>query len=183
MAESRSNPNRYPADATYESGPIDDGELALFRETVRRFVATEMVPKDAEWRKQQHVGHQIWRRAGEIGLLCADIPAEYGGMGGSFFHEAVVHEELARHGISGFGVAVHSICAHYPSRNFRTRGSSSRKPPPSRGSRVYSSAIVSPRSPPARLIPQRPPWRSGGRPTCSRRCSMYASSCTAAMGT
>ncbi len=48
--------------------------------------------------------------------------------------------------------------------------------------RIFIDDCVA-RSPPARLIPRRPPWRSGGRPTCSRRCSMYASSCTAAMGT
>jgi acyl-CoA dehydrogenase len=113
MAESRLSSGSHPADATYQSGEVNAEELALFRETVARFVAAEMVPKDPEWRKQQHVGHEIWRRAGELGLLCADIPIEYGGMGGSFFHEAIVHEELARHGISGFGIAVHSICAHY----------------------------------------------------------------------
>jgi acyl-CoA dehydrogenase len=112
MAESSSNPNIYLADAN-ESGEVDAGELALFRGTVRRFVATELVPKDAEWREQQHVGHEIWRRAGELGLLCADIPVEYGGVGGSFFHEAIIHEELARHGMSGFAVGVHTICAHY----------------------------------------------------------------------
>jgi acyl-CoA dehydrogenase len=92
---------------------VEAEELALFRETVAKFVATEMVPNDAAWRKQQHVGTEIWRRAGELGLLCADVPADYGGMGGNFFHEAIVHEELARRGISGFAAGVHSICAHY----------------------------------------------------------------------
>lgn len=91
----------------------DAEELALFRETMGAFIEQEMVPNDAEWRKQQHVGREIWRLAGELGVLCADIPTEYGGMGGSFFHEAIVHEELARRGISGFGAGVHSICAHY----------------------------------------------------------------------
>ncbi|MGH8140318.1 MAG: acyl-CoA dehydrogenase family protein [Steroidobacteraceae bacterium] len=90
-----------------------DEELALFRETVARFVAAEMVPHDEAWRKQQHVGADIWRRAGELGLLCTDVPAQYGGMGGTFQHEAIVHEELARAGMSGFGAGVHSICAHY----------------------------------------------------------------------
>ncbi|HZO22563.1 MAG TPA: acyl-CoA dehydrogenase family protein [Steroidobacteraceae bacterium] len=88
-------------------------ELSLFREAIARFIAAEMTPNDAAWRKQQHVGPEIWRRAGELGLLCADVPAQYGGVGGSFVHEAVVHEELARTGMSGFGAGVHSICAHY----------------------------------------------------------------------
>jgi acyl-CoA dehydrogenase len=72
-----------------------------------------MQPMDALWRSQHHVGRDIWRRAGELGLLCADIPAEYGGAGGDFRHEVVLYEALARRGISGFGQGVHSIVAHY----------------------------------------------------------------------
>jgi len=32
---------------------------------------------------------------------------------GDFRHEAILYEETARRGISGFGQGVHSICAHY----------------------------------------------------------------------
>jgi acyl-CoA dehydrogenase len=88
-------------------------ELAMHRDNVARFVAAEMLPKDALWRSQHHVGREIWRRAGELGLLCTDIPAEYGGTGGDFRHEVVVYEELHRRGLSGLGQAVHSIAAHY----------------------------------------------------------------------
>ena len=96
----------------YES-PWMNEDLALFRETVARFVETEMVPKDPEWRKQHSVGRDIWRKAGDLGLLCLDLPAEYGCGGGDFRHEVVFYEELARRGISGFGQGVHSMCAHY----------------------------------------------------------------------
>jgi len=90
-----------------------DEELALFRDSVARFVEAEMVPNDAQWREQNNVGHEIWRKAGAMGFLCTDIPAEYGGAGGDFRHEAVVYEELSRRGLTGFASAVHSICAHY----------------------------------------------------------------------
>jgi acyl-CoA dehydrogenase len=92
---------------------VSGEELALFRETVAKFIAAEMVPNDAAWREQHHVGADIWRRAGDLGFLCTDVPAEFGGMGGTFAHEAIVHEELARCGMSGFAAGVHSICAHY----------------------------------------------------------------------
>jgi len=87
--------------------------LALLPAAVSRFVEAEMVPNDEHWRQQKHVGHEIWRKAGAQGFLCTDLPAEYGGAGGDFRHEAVVYEETLRRGLSGFGQGVHSICAHY----------------------------------------------------------------------
>jgi acyl-CoA dehydrogenase len=93
--------------------PWMDEDLSIFRDAAARFLDSEMVPNDAQWRKQQHVGKDIWRKAGAMGLLCTDISARYGGVGGDFRHEAVLYEELARRGFSGFGQGVHSICAHY----------------------------------------------------------------------
>jgi len=93
--------------------PWMDDELAIFRDAASRFVETEMVPHEKHWRKQQNVGKEIWRKAGAVGLLCTDVSADYGGGGGDFRHEAVLYEELARRGLSGFGQGVHSICAHY----------------------------------------------------------------------
>ncbi|MBM4192536.1 MAG: acyl-CoA dehydrogenase [Gammaproteobacteria bacterium] len=93
--------------------PWMDEELGLFRETVSRFVEIEMVPNDATWRYQHSVGKEIWRKAGEMGLLCLDLPTTYGCGGGDFRHEVVFYEEQARRGLSGFGQGVHSMCAHY----------------------------------------------------------------------
>jgi acyl-CoA dehydrogenase len=90
-----------------------DDDLIAFRDTVARFVETEMLPHDARWRAQHHVDRETWRLVGQTGLLCLDIPQQYGGGGGDFRHEAVVYEELNRRGISGFGQGVHSICANY----------------------------------------------------------------------
>jgi acyl-CoA dehydrogenase len=90
-----------------------DDDLQIFRDAVAKFADAEMMPQEAQWRAQQNVGKDIWRRAGELGFLCTDIPAEYGGAGGDFRYEAVVYEELNRRGLSGFGQGVHSIAAHY----------------------------------------------------------------------
>jgi acyl-CoA dehydrogenase len=93
--------------------PWLDEDLSIFRNAAARFLEAEMVPNEEQWRKQQHVGKDIWRKAGAMGFLCTDVPAQYGGAGGDFRHEAVLYEELARRGLSGFGQGVHSICAHY----------------------------------------------------------------------
>lgn len=90
-----------------------DDELRMYQQTVARFVENEMLPADEEARKRGHVGRELWRRAGELGVLCSDIPEEYGGAGGDFRHEAVFYEEMGRRALTGLSASVHSIVAHY----------------------------------------------------------------------
>ena len=98
---------------TDHRSPWMDDELEMFRDAARRFVEQEIVPNDDRWRAQHHVDRSIWNKAGEVGLLCTDTPAEYGGVGGDVRHESVVAEEMGGHGITSFGHVVHSIVAHY----------------------------------------------------------------------
>ena len=93
--------------------PWEDADLSMFRQTVARFIQDELEPGDEQARERGNVGLAIWRRAGELGLLCSDISDDYGGGGGDFRHEAVIGEELYRRSLTGMNVAVHSIVAHY----------------------------------------------------------------------
>ena len=95
------------------TSPWMNAELEGFRDAVRRFVDTEIVPNQEHWRKQQHVDRTVWDKGGEMGILLADIPEEYGGSGGSFAHQSVVFEELGYAGDMAFGIHVHAIVAHY----------------------------------------------------------------------
>ncbi|MFC8128265.1 acyl-CoA dehydrogenase family protein [Streptomyces sp. NPDC057302] len=84
-------------------------ELDLLRETTRKFLAAQVTP-DAD----QLVDREVWRKAGELGLLCCSIPEEYGGGGADFDADLAVFEEQARAGDTGWGNFVHSgIVAHY----------------------------------------------------------------------
>jgi alkylation response protein AidB-like acyl-CoA dehydrogenase len=83
-------------------------EHEAFRDTVATFVAAELVPFHAEWEKQQRVPRDVWVKAGAAGLLCPDLPEEYGGYGADWLYNVVVIEELARQGMSGPGFMVHS---------------------------------------------------------------------------
>jgi acyl-CoA dehydrogenase len=96
---------------TYESPWLND-DLRVFRKTVRRFIQEELTPHQARWRQQHRPDVEAWTKAGTTGLLLTDVPEKYGGGGGTFVHEAVVTEELARAGVH-FGSGVHSIVAHY----------------------------------------------------------------------
>ena len=91
----------------------NDEDLERYRDSAVRFIETEMLPDDEAARRRGHVGHAIWRRAGALGFLCADIPEAHGGGGGDFRHEAVFYEETARRGLTGMATSVHSIVAHY----------------------------------------------------------------------
>jgi alkylation response protein AidB-like acyl-CoA dehydrogenase len=80
-----------------------------FRRTVRAFVEREVVPFHTQWEKDGQVPRELWRKAGEAGLLCFDVPEEYGGPGvRDFRYNMVVAEELTRVGASGPGFPVHT---------------------------------------------------------------------------
>jgi acyl-CoA dehydrogenase len=94
--------------------PWMDDEVAAFRDAVRKVFEREFAPQELRWREQHLVDRAVWRRAGELGLLCTSIPAAYGGAGGTFAHEAVVAYEQARALVNSFSINVHSgIVAHY----------------------------------------------------------------------
>lgn len=89
-------------------------DLKIFRDSARRFFERECVPHVERWEREGMVDREIWNKAGAAGLLCAMIPDEYGGAGGTFAHEKVLIEEQVRAGVGGWGNAVHSgIVAPY----------------------------------------------------------------------
>src|SRR4051794_36006513 len=61
-------------------------EMFMLRELARAFFEREAVPHYERWAEQHHVDREFWRKAGEAGLLCASIPGQYGGGGGTFGH-------------------------------------------------------------------------------------------------
>lgn len=95
----------------------DDGdgeELAALRATVRRFIEKEIAPHHARWEREGQVSREVWRKAGELGLLCMGLPTELGGSEVDFAHSAVLVQELARSGFSGPLFYLHSeIVAPY----------------------------------------------------------------------
>jgi len=95
----------------YQSAWMNE-DVRMFRKTVRQFVQNEFVPHQARWREQHRPDAHAWTDAGRAGILLADLPEDYGGGGGTFAHEAVVVDELARAGIA-FGSGIQSVVAHY----------------------------------------------------------------------
>ncbi|MCX7548120.1 acyl-CoA dehydrogenase family protein [Xanthomarina sp. F1114] len=89
-------------------------EHKMMQEMIRDFIHNEVIDHTDEWEKHGMVSRDIWKRAGELGLLCMDMPVEYGGSGLDFSFNALLIEEMAKEGISGPGFSLHSdIVAPY----------------------------------------------------------------------
>jgi acyl-CoA dehydrogenase len=89
-------------------------DLVLLEEQARRFLNSELVPHVEQWHADGIMDRSAWSKLGEAGLLCAGIPDEYGGAGGTFAHEAVINREFALAGLDSIGAPLHSgIVAPY----------------------------------------------------------------------
>ncbi len=88
---------------------IFTAEHDAFRETVRTFIAKEVTPHHERWEAEGVVDRAVWRAAGRQGLLGLAMPEEFGGGGSQDYrYSAVISEELARAGTSGFAVPLHN---------------------------------------------------------------------------
>jgi len=83
-------------------------DVEIFADAVGKFCEKEVEPHIEKWEKQEVVDREIWYKAGEAGILCPSTPAEFGGGGGSFAHEAVLINEFNRRGITSFGASLHN---------------------------------------------------------------------------
>lgn len=78
-------------------------ELDMLRRTARAFFEDDVKPLDEQAQKNHGIGKDIWKKAGDLGLLGMSLPEEYGGHGAPFACEAVVIEEQARACNTSFG--------------------------------------------------------------------------------
>ena len=82
-------------------------EHLIFHSNFRKFIETEVLPHQQQWRDAGVVDRELWNKAGEAGYVCPWLEEEYGGSGGDLLHSVIVQEELARVYESGWGVTVH----------------------------------------------------------------------------
>ena len=77
--------------------PFETEERAAFRETVRRFVETEITPYADEWDEAGDFPWEIHEKVGALGAFGFGIPEEYGGLGfDDCFMRASFSEEFAK---------------------------------------------------------------------------------------
>ena len=89
-------------------------EHKMMQQMIQDFIHNEMIDQTDDWEKNGMVSREIWQRAGELGLLCIDMPEKYGGSGLDFSFSALLIEEMNKEGITVPGFSLHSdIVAPY----------------------------------------------------------------------
>lgn len=93
---------------------IYEEEHHIFRDSVRKFFEAEATPHGEEWNKAGKVPREFWNKLGDAGLLCPQLPEEYGGVGGDYRFNCIINEEQVYQRAGGAAIAVHSdIVAPY----------------------------------------------------------------------
>ncbi|MCU5782049.1 acyl-CoA dehydrogenase [Alcanivorax balearicus MACL04] len=88
---------------------LDQNEIELFRDNVRKFLEKEVAPHYDQWEKEEKFPRELWNQLGENGFLCVDVPEAYGGFGADFRLSAVIVEEASR---LGFGALASNLSVH-----------------------------------------------------------------------
>jgi acyl-CoA dehydrogenase len=80
----------------------------IFRDSVRKFFAKEVIPYVEEWEEAGMVPRSAWKKMGDNGFLCMQVPEEYGGLEADFLYSVILMEELARSNHFGLLASLHS---------------------------------------------------------------------------
>ncbi len=70
--------------------------LRLIKETIRRFIKTELEPISQKVEEEEKIPEEIVQKMRELGLFGVSIPEEYGGMGLNTLGECVINEEFGK---------------------------------------------------------------------------------------
>jgi acyl-CoA dehydrogenase len=104
------------------SNPPFTEEHEELRESVRGFLDRELAPHAQQWEAERWFPDEVFGKLAAQGLLGLKYPAELGGQGGDYLHEAVLVEELSRIGSGGTaaGIGAHTNIATPPIWKFGT---------------------------------------------------------------
>ncbi|MEW6349671.1 MAG: acyl-CoA dehydrogenase family protein [Thermodesulfobacteriota bacterium] len=83
-------------------------EHRIFRSAVRKFYEREVTPHVDQWEEDGIVPRSIWKKMGDQGFLCMEVPEAYGGVGADFLYSVILMEELARTNHFGLAAFLHS---------------------------------------------------------------------------
>ncbi|MEN1967863.1 acyl-CoA dehydrogenase family protein [Lentibacillus sp. N15] len=91
-------------------------EVTLFKKSIEAFAKREIEDNYSKWENEGMIPRELWRKLGDAGFLCVDIPVKYGGLGAPLQFSTIIIDEFSRLGYSTVAgnISVHSnIIAHY----------------------------------------------------------------------
>jgi citronellyl-CoA dehydrogenase len=93
--------------------PLSTPEHEQFRDTVRKFVETELRPRAREFDELGRIDKSLYKKMGDLGMLGLRYDPAYGGAGLDWSFTAVLYEELGRCDNAGvtMGISVHTDMA------------------------------------------------------------------------
>jgi acyl-CoA dehydrogenase len=83
-----------------------DDTFRLLRESLRRYVEKEVMPKALAWEERGFVPREVLREMGRLGFLGLRYPEEFGGGALDARATALLAEELGRSTFGGFAITV-----------------------------------------------------------------------------
>ena len=84
-----------------------EADHEAYRETVREFLAREVVPHKDQWDDDRWIPREVFKAAADAGLYGIQIPEEYGGSGvDDYRYRMIVGEEVAWVNALSFGLTV-----------------------------------------------------------------------------
>jgi acyl-CoA dehydrogenase len=121
-------------------------EHRMVREMVKKFVAKEILPHIQDWEEAGEFPRELYRLAGEVGILGIGYPEAYGGTPGDLFLKVAAMEELLRSGSLGLVAGLGSLDIGLPP--ILSLGTEEQKarfvPPVLKGEKIAALAITEP---------------------------------------
>lgn len=79
-------------------------EHELFRKTVRDFAEKDLLPHKNEWEEERDFPREVFKKAGDLGILGVCFPEEVGGSAGDYWFKVVFCEEIVRCRMAGLAM-------------------------------------------------------------------------------
>jgi acyl-CoA dehydrogenase len=118
----------------------------MVRRAAKEFVDKEIVPHVDEWEEAGEFPRELYKKAGDVGLLGIGYPEDLGGTPGDIFFQIVAGEEIMRCGSGGIAAGLGSM--HIALPPIINRGTDEQKErfvkPVIKGEKIAALAITEP---------------------------------------
>lgn len=81
----------------------------MVRRSVKEFVDKEIIPNIDDWEERNEFPRELYKKAGDVGILGIGYPEEYGGTPGDIFFQVAAWEEVMRCGSGGLAAGLGSL--------------------------------------------------------------------------